>query len=98
MVGTSAIRRPAARVSALERWSSTTLRITCGSVGFSIAGDLLVADVVGPHLDRSARDLAQRHVLAHEARRRVLAQAEQVVHHQHLAVAADARADADGRD
>src|SRR5262245_45028212 len=98
MVGTSAMRLPAARAASDQRWSSATLWITCGSIGFNIAGELLVADVVGVHARRARDDLAEGHVLAHEARRRRFAQAEQVVHDQHLAVAAHARADADRGD
>src|SRR5262245_47788442 len=98
MVGTSATRFPAARTESDQRESSATLRITSGSIGFSIAGELLVADVVGVHARRARDDLAEGDVLAHEARRRGLAQAEQVVHHQHLAVATHARADADRGD
>ena len=42
--------------------------------------------------------VAERRVLLDEARQRPLAEAQQVVEHEHLAVAAGARADADRRD
>src|SRR5262245_39544191 len=78
MVGTTATRRPSRRMPSDQFCSSRTPRMICGSIGFMVRRELLVAHVLDVHAHGALRDLEQRHVLARELRCRLLGKAEQV--------------------
>src|SRR5439155_1676802 len=104
IVGTNATRRPCRRHRLTTRRTVgiAAVTITAGSpprsIRFLLGGESAGLHVGDVALERLADGLGQARVTANELGLVAQEQAEQVVAHEHLAVAADPRADADRRD